>query len=180
MRRTDGDDSWSVIVEPVFRGEPKHKSTPHILEDNPLKVVLQRVSQASVMVDGRPVGTIGNGFLALVGIGHGDDDSVVRWMAEKTSVLRVFEDDAGKMNRSVMDVGGSVLAVSQFTLYGDCRKGRRPAFTDAADPPVAKALYELYVDSLRGQGIVVETGVFAADMKVSLVNDGPVTMLLER
>ncbi|MDV6031780.1 MAG: D-tyrosyl-tRNA(Tyr) deacylase [Phycisphaera sp. RhM] len=145
-----------------------------------MKVVLQRVSQASVSVEGEVVGQIGAGFLALVGIGHADGESVVSWMAEKTAVLRVFEDDAGKMNRSVIDIGGSVLAVSQFTLYGDCRKGRRPAFTDAADPAIAKRLYELYVERLKGQGIGVETGVFAADMKVSLVNDGPVTMLLER
>ena len=143
-------------------------------------MVLQRVSRASVSVDGEIVGQIGNGFLALVGFGHGDDSAVVQWMAEKTSVLRVFEDDAGKMNRSVIDVGGSILAISQFTLYGDCRKGRRPAFTDAADPAIAVELYELYVEMLKGQGISVETGIFAADMKVSLVNDGPVTMLLER
>ncbi|QEF96732.1 D-tyrosyl-tRNA(Tyr) deacylase [Stieleria maiorica] len=151
-----------------------------ILEDKTLKVVLQRVSEASVSVAGEVVGEIGTGFLALVGIGHGDDETVVRWMAEKTAVLRVFEDEAGKMNRSVIDVGGSVLAVSQFTLYGDCRKGRRPAFTDAAPPEVAERLYELYVEELKGQGIGVETGVFAADMKVALVNDGPVTMLLQR
>lgn len=145
-----------------------------------MKVVLQRVSQASVSVDGEIVGQIGAGFLALIGIGHGDDPAVVSWMAEKTSVLRVFEDDAGKMNRSVVDVGGSILAISQFTLYGDCRKGRRPAFTDAAEPTLAEELYELYVETLKGQGVTVETGIFAADMKVSLVNDGPVTMLLER
>ncbi|MCA9137120.1 MAG: D-tyrosyl-tRNA(Tyr) deacylase [Planctomycetales bacterium] len=145
-----------------------------------MKVVLQRVSQASVSVHGERVGEIAVGFLALVGIGHGDNADVVQWMAEKTAVLRVFEDDAGKMNRSVTDIGGSVLAVSQFTLYGDCRKGRRPAFTDAASPSLARELYELYVAKLKGLGIDVQTGVFAADMKVSLINDGPVTMLLER
>lgn len=143
-------------------------------------MVLQRVSEASVSVEGKIVGQIGSGFMALVGIGHGDDPSVVSWMAEKTSVLRVFEDDAGKMNRSILDIGGSVLAVSQFTLYGDCRKGRRPAFTAAAEPSVAEELYELYVQKLKEQGVAVETGIFAADMKVSLVNDGPVTMLLQR
>lgn len=151
-----------------------------ILEDSNLKVVLQRVSEASVLVDNQIVGQIANGFLALVGIGHGDDQRVVEWMAEKTSVLRVFEDRAGKMNRSVLDIQGSVLAVSQFTLYGDCRKGRRPAFTDAADPVIANQLYEYYIDRLKSKGVHVESGVFAADMKVSLVNDGPVTMLLER
>jgi D-tyrosyl-tRNA(Tyr) deacylase len=145
-----------------------------------VKVVLQRVSEASVVVAGETVGEIGAGFLALVGIGHGDDEALVRWMAEKTAVLRVFEDDHGKMNRSLLDTGGAVLAISQFTLYGDCRKGRRPAFTDAASPDRAKALYEKYVDDLKEQGIAVQTGIFAADMNVSLVNDGPVTMLLER
>ena len=156
------------------------KTTLLIVEDSKLKVVLQRVNQASVSVGGQIVGQIGNGFLALVGIGHGDDPTVVQWMAEKTFVLRVFEDEAGKMNRSLADVGGGVLAVSQFTLYGDCRKGRRPAFTDAADPAIAEHLYQLYVDKLRAFGIPVETGVFAADMQVALVNDGPVTMLLEK
>lgn len=151
-----------------------------ILRDSPLKVVLQRVSEANVVVEGQVVGQIGGGFLALVGIGHQDDPQAVDWMAEKTAVLRVFEDDQGKMNRSILDVGGSVLAVSQFTLYGDCRKGRRPAFTDAAPPAQAKELYERYVQQLKGRGINVQTGVFAADMKVSLVNDGPVTMILER
>lgn len=143
-------------------------------------MVLQRVNEASVRVDGETVGEIGAGFLALVGIGKQDDSSVVDWMAEKTAVLRVFEDEAGKMNRSIMDVGGSILVVSQFTLYGDCRKGRRPAFTDAADPADANRLYEQYAARLAEQGIGVEKGIFAADMKVSLVNDGPVTMLLER
>lgn len=143
-------------------------------------MVLQRVTEASVRVDGETVGEIGAGFLALVGIGKQDDSSVVDWMAEKTAVLRVFEDEAGKMNRSIMDVGGSILVVSQFTLYGDCRKGRRPAFTDAADPADANRLYEQYAARLAEQGIGVEKGIFAADMKVSLVNDGPVTMLLER
>ena len=145
-----------------------------------MKVVLQRVSRASVEVDGAVVGEIGKGFVALVGIGRGDDEAVVAWMAEKTAVLRVFEDEGGKMNRSVQDVGGGILAISQFTLYGDCRKGRRPAFTSAADPKDAVRLYELYVDKLKEQGVPVETGIFAADMQVSLVNDGPVTTLLER
>ena len=143
-------------------------------------MVLQRVRQASVVVDGETVGQIGVGFLALVGIGHHDTPETVDWMAEKTAVLRVFEDDAGKMNRSIQDVAGSVLAVSQFTLYGDCRKGRRPAFTDAAPPELARSLYQRYVEQLKGQGIAVQTGIFAADMKVALVNDGPVTMILEK
>lgn len=143
-------------------------------------MVLQRVSQASVVVDGETVGQIGGGFLALVGIGHHDTPETVDWMAEKTVALRVFEDNAGKMNRSIDEVGGGVLAVSQFTLYGDCRKGRRPAFTDAAPPEIARPLYQRYVGKLKEHGVAVETGIFAADMKVSLINDGPVTLILER
>ena len=144
-----------------------------------MKVVLQRVSQASVSVDGEIVGQIGNGFLALVGIGHGDDEAVVGWMAEKTAVLRVFEDEGGKMNRSVTDVGGGVLAVSQFTLYGDCRKGRRPSFIEAARPDKANQLYERFVALAKEQGTHVACGQFQAHMDVELVNDGPVTMLLD-
>lgn len=145
-----------------------------------MRVVLQRVSEASVKVDGEIVGQINHGFVALVGIGHGDDEKIVEWMADKTVQLRVFEDNAGKMNRSLADVSGGVLAISQFTLYGDCRKGRRPAFTAAAAPEVAKQLYEHYVSAIGKHGIEVQTGIFAADMKVSLINDGPVTMLLDR
>uniref|UniRef100_UPI0011F313EC D-aminoacyl-tRNA deacylase n=1 Tax=Roseiconus lacunae TaxID=2605694 RepID=UPI0011F313EC len=145
-----------------------------------MRVVLQRVSEASVKVDEEIVGQINHGFVALVGIGHGDDEKIIEWMADKTVQLRVFEDDAGKMNRSLADVSGGVLAISQFTLYGDCRKGRRPAFTAAAAPEVAKQLYEHYVNAIGKHGIEVQTGIFAADMKVSLINDGPVTMLLDR
>lgn len=143
-------------------------------------MVLQRVTSASVSVDEKIVGEIGPGFLAFVGIGHHDDESVVDWMAQKTAVLRVFEDEHGKMNRSVLDIGGEILVVSQFTLYGDCRKGRRPAFTDAASPDKANDLYQLYARQLEEQGIGVARGVFAAEMKVQLLNDGPVTMLLEK
>ncbi|WP_235908575.1 D-aminoacyl-tRNA deacylase [Roseiconus nitratireducens] len=143
-------------------------------------MVLQRVAQASVSVQGEVIAEIQRGFLALVGIGQEDDPSAVDWMAAKTAVLRVFEDDAGKMNRSIQDIGGSVLAVSQFTLYGDCRKGRRPAFTAAAAPETANRLYQHYVQRLRDHDLHVETGIFAADMQVALINDGPVTMLLER
>ncbi len=145
-----------------------------------MRVVLQRVSNASVTVDGQIVGQIGHGLLALVGIGHGDTEKQVRWMADKTAELRIFEDDQGKMNRSVLDVGGSALVVSQFTLLGDCRKGRRPAFTGAAVPELANALYMRYADLLADRGINVQRGIFAADMKVALVNDGPVTMILDR
>ena len=145
-----------------------------------MRVVLQRVTKASVDVDGATVGQIEQGLLALVGIAHGDTEQQVRWMADKTVDLRIFEDGDGKMNRSVEDIGGSVLAVSQFTLLGDCRKGRRPAFTGAAEPSIASELYQQYADLIHARGIKVERGVFAADMKVSLVNDGPVTMILER
>lgn len=145
-----------------------------------MRVVLQRVSSASVTVDDQLVGQIGHGLLALVGIGHGDTETQVRWLADKTAELRIFEDDQGKMNRSVLDVGGSALVVSQFTLLGDCRKGRRPAFTEAAAPDLANALYTRYADLLADRGIDVQRGTFAADMKVALVNDGPVTMILDR
>lgn len=144
-----------------------------------MRVVLQRVSRASVEVDNEIVGEIQQGLLALVGIGHGDTEQEVRWMADKTADLRIFPDEAGKMNLSLLDIGGSILVVSQFTLLGDCRKGRRPAFTDAADPEIANQLYQRYATMMSDKGIDVQRGVFAADMKVSLVNDGPVTMLLE-
>ena len=144
-----------------------------------VKVVLQRVSQASVTVDQAIVGEIGLGLLVLVGVGRGDGEPDAEWLADKTAQLRIFNDEQGKMNRSLVDVGGSALVVSQFTLLGDCRKGRRPAFTDAGDPEDAKRLYEYYADRVE-RYVPVRRGVFAADMKVALVNDGPVTMLLER
>jgi D-aminoacyl-tRNA deacylase len=145
-----------------------------------MKIILQRVSQASVVVDGKVVGKIDRGLLALVGIAHGDDAATVRWMVEKTIGLRIFEDEDGKMNRSVSDIGGAILAVSQFTLLADCRHGRRPSFTGAAVPDIAKALYEDYCLQITRSGISVQQGVFGADMQVSLVNDGPVTIILER
>lgn len=145
-----------------------------------MRIVLQRVSRASVEVDGAVVGQIGRGVLVFVGVGQGDSEDDALWLAKKTVGLRVFPDDFNKMNRSLLDVGGSALVVSQFTLLGDCRKGRRPAFTDAAEPESAKHLYLRYADFIAEQGVAVATGVFAANMKVSLVNEGPVTMLLER
>ncbi len=145
-----------------------------------MRVVLQRVARAAVAVDGRPVATIGRGLVALVGFTHADDASAPDWMAEKIAGLRVFADADGKMNRSVTDVGGAVLVVSQFTLYGDARKGRRPSFVDAAPPDAAVPLYERFVAALQAQGVAVATGVFGALMAVELVNDGPVTLVLER
>ena len=119
-------------------------------------------------------------MLALVGVAHGDTEDEARWLANKTVELRIFQDEQGKMNRSLIDVGGSVLVISQFTLLGDCRKGRRPAFTDAAQPDLAQRLYLRYAALISDRGVNVQTGIFAADMKVSLVNDGPVTMVIDR
>ncbi len=144
-----------------------------------MRAVVQRVSEASVMVDGQTVGAIRQGLMVLLGVARGDTTGDAVYLAEKTCGLRIFEDHQGKMNRSVEDISGSVLVVSQFTLLGDCRKGRRPGFTDAAEPGLAGKLYEEYVALLRQRGITVATGVFRAEMKVGLVNDGPVTMLLD-
>ena len=144
-----------------------------------MRAVIQRVSEASVTVDQQTVGAIGQGLMVLLGVAQGDTSQEAKALAEKTAGLRIFEDDAGKMNRSVEEIGGSLLVVSQFTLLGDCRKGRRPGFTDAAPPELADQLYEEYVAALRSRGVNVATGVFRADMQVALVNDGPVTMLLD-
>jgi D-tyrosyl-tRNA(Tyr) deacylase len=146
-----------------------------------MRVLIQRVKSASVTVGGTVRGRIGHGLLAFVGITHSDDESHVQWMCEKILRLRIFEDDAGKMNRSVEDVGGGILIVSQFTLYGDAAKGNRPSFTEAASPEKAERLYDEMVRRLRSLArLPVETGSFRAEMAVELVNDGPVTILLER
>lgn len=144
-----------------------------------MRVCVQRVRQASVTVQRELVGEIGRGMLVLVGIGQQDGREQVEQMVEKLVGLRIFEDDQGKMNRSLSEVHGEMLVVSQFTLWGDCRKGRRPSFTSAAPPELAEPLYELFVEQVAGQGIRVATGQFAAQMDVALVNDGPVTLLLE-
>jgi len=144
-----------------------------------MRAVVQRVTQANVTVDGEIVGQIGPGFLVLLGVAADDQREDVIATATKIVGLRVFEDDAGKMNRSLAEVGGSMLVVSQFTLLGDCRTGRRPSFTAAAPPERAHALYQEFIAEVRGQGIPVETGKFQADMKVSLTNDGPVTLLID-
>jgi len=144
-----------------------------------MRIVLQRVKRASVEVAGEIVGEIGPGLLLLLGVTHGDTRADADFLVEKTANLRIFSDEAGKMNRSVKDVGGGVLVVSQFTLYGDCRKGRRPAFDAAAPPDLARELYEYFVERMRAQDVPVATGVFQASMQVALVNDGPVTFILE-
>jgi D-aminoacyl-tRNA deacylase len=145
-----------------------------------MRVLLQRVSRAEVRIGGRISGRIGSGVLLLVGITHADTAEQLEWMADKVVGLRIFSDDEDKMNRSITDVGGAVLVVSQFTLYGDAAKGRRPSFIDAARPDVAIPLYERFIALLRERGVHVETGEFGAMMEVELVNDGPVTLWLER
>ncbi len=145
-----------------------------------MRVLIQRVTKASVKVEGKTIGAITNGLLLLVGITHSDTEKDVKWLAKKILNLRIFEDDEGKMNRSLLDVGGSILSVSQFTLYGDARKGNRPGFGQAAPPEEAQKTYAMFVDSLKQTGkVIVETGKFAAYMQVELINDGPVTLLLE-
>jgi D-tyrosyl-tRNA(Tyr) deacylase len=144
-----------------------------------MKVVLQRVSEAQVTVEEEVVGTIGKGLMLLVGIGQEDGESDLIWMADKLAGLRIFEDEAGKMNLSVEDVQGAILSVSQFTLYADCRKGKRPNFMAAAKPELAESLYIQFNERLRTRGLTVETGRFGAMMDVSLVNDGPVTLILD-
>ena len=144
-----------------------------------MRAVVQRVTEAGVRINGETVGSIGRGFLALIGVETGDTEADRRYIAEKVPNLRVFEDENGKMNLSLKDVGGEILAVSQFTLLGDARGGRRPSFITAARPETANPMYEALVREWREQGIRVDPGVFGADMKVSLVNDGPVTILLD-
>jgi D-aminoacyl-tRNA deacylase len=145
-----------------------------------MRVVLQRVSRASVIIDGQVAGQIGNGFCLLVGFTHGDTPEQVDWMAEKVAGLRLFTDSQGKMNLGLGEVGGAVLVVSQFTLYGDSAKGRRPSFIDAARPDTAIPLYERFLSALRERGLTVASGEFGADMQVEIHNDGPVTLILDR
>lgn len=144
-----------------------------------MRAVLQRVSQASVIVEEQTIGQIDAGLLVLLAVTHEDTPEQARWLAEKTVGLRIFRDDEDKMNRSVEDIHGSVLVVSQFTLYGDCRKGRRPSFIDSAPPEIAIPLYEAYVNAIRARGVPVETGQFGAMMQVELINDGPVTLIID-
>jgi D-aminoacyl-tRNA deacylase len=145
-----------------------------------MRLLIQRVSHARVTVGGETVGAIGPGLVILVGVAPGDGEEQARWLANKTAGLRIFEDAEGKMNASLLDAGGAALIVSQFTLYADTRKGRRPSFTDAAPPEIAEPLVERLAALLRERGVPVETGVFGASMQVEIHNDGPVTLILER
>lgn len=144
-----------------------------------MRIVLQRVVQASVTIEGQVHGQIEKGYLSLVGFKDGDNENILEQMAEKVIHLRVFEDDQEKMNRSLLDVGGDILSISQFTLYANAKKGRRPSFIEAAKPAISSPLYDRFNEILREKGIHVETGIFGADMKVALVNDGPVTIILD-
>jgi D-tyrosyl-tRNA(Tyr) deacylase len=145
-----------------------------------MRIVLQRVARASVSIDGRVVSKIGKGLLLLVGVGSGDSEERLSWLAEKCVTLRIFPDEEDRMNRSLLDVGGEVLAISQFTLYADTRKGRRPSFIEAAPPGEAEPLFDRFVEIVRGHGVTVRNGVFGAMMDVELVNEGPVTIVMEK
>ena len=145
-----------------------------------MKMLIQRVSHASVDVEGKTVGSIGPGVLVLLGVTHTDSSDQAIWLASKLVNLRMFEDEHGKINQSILDKKGSALIISQFTLYGDCNEGRRPSFTKAAPPDIARPLYEQFIEEVKKGGVPVQTGIFGAEMKVSLLNDGPVTFLIER
>ncbi|MDR1979959.1 MAG: D-tyrosyl-tRNA(Tyr) deacylase [Synergistaceae bacterium] len=144
-----------------------------------MRAVVQRVARAGVAVNEKMVGKIDGGLCILLGVGVGDAEGDAEWLADKIVNLRIFEDDDGKMNRSLLERGGGVLVVSQFTLYGDCRKGRRPSFVEAASPEEGKRLYEYFVERVRGRGIEAECGIFQTHMMVEIVNDGPVTLILD-
>ena len=145
-----------------------------------MRAVVQRVSRARVVIGPEVAGEVGRGLLVLLGVTHADTAEQARWLADKVVGLRIFNDDEGKMNRSLAEVGGGMLVVSQFTLYGDCRKGRRPSFVEAAPPETAVPLYEAFVEAVKALGVPAETGRFGANMSVELINDGPVTFILER
>ena len=146
---------------------------------NCMRAVIQRVSEARVRIEGEIVGQIGPGLLVLLGVAKSDTEEQARWLADKTAGLRIFNDQEGKMNWDVGEIGGAILIVSQFTLYGDCNKGRRPSFIDAAPPEIAIPLYEAFINAIKAHGIPTQTGRFGAMMQVELINDGPVTLILE-
>jgi len=190
----NSDTNRSIVYHPVsFVASPRHSLTRRCwgsffhrhkvclpkIGGAKMRAVVQRVSEAWVEVEGQRVAQIGRGLLVLLGVGQGDTEEDARYLASKIANLRVFEDEEGKLNRSVLEIGGSVLVVSNFTLYGDCRKGRRPSFTDAAPPEIADQLYRRFCEFLAAEGVPVQTGVFQAHMHVGLINDGPVTLLLD-
>lgn len=144
-----------------------------------MRTVVQRVSKAQVSIEGDVKGVIGKGLVILLGIRREDTTKELQWLVDKVVHLRIFEDESGKMNKSLTDIGGEMLIVSQFTLYGDCRKGRRPGFSTAAPPAIAEPLYQLFIEEVKAKGITVATGTFQAEMQVELINDGPVTLLLD-
>lgn len=145
-----------------------------------MKILIQRVASASVEVEGKIVGSIGPGALVLIGVTHSDTQEQVKWLANKFINLRMFEDENGKVNKSILEHKGRALIVSQFTLYADCADGRRPSFTQAASPELARSLYENFIEEVRKGGVEAESGIFGAMMKVSLVNDGPITLMIEK
>src|SRR5947209_2914877 len=161
------------------KGKGRDRAPETQPRDSTMRAVVQRVSRARVVVGPEVVGEIGRGLLVLLGVTHADTPDQARWLADKVVGLRVFEDAGGKMNLGVADVGGAALVVSQFTLYGDCRKGRRPSFIDAAPPDIAIPLYEAFISAVKALGIPVATGRFGAMMQVELVNEGPVTLIVE-
>lgn len=144
-----------------------------------MRAIIQRVKHASVEIDGKINGKIDEGLLIFLGVGKGDSEKDLEYIADKTLTLRIFEDENGKMNKCISDINGEILVISQFTLYGDCRKGRRPSFDSAMPPKEAEMMYEKFVDYIKNSGLKTETGMFGADMKVDLLNDGPVTMILD-
>jgi len=156
-----------------------HESRTTNHEPRDMRAVIQRVKSAEVWVDGRLTGKIGKGLLIFIGVAKGDGEDDLNYLASKIPNLRIFEDESEKFNLSLKEIGGELLVVSQFTLYGDLRKGRRPSFTEAEEPSIAKALYERFISELKSQGIPIQTGEFQAKMEVHLVNDGPVTLLLD-
>lgn len=145
-----------------------------------MKAVVQRVRHGKVTVEGSTIAEIGRGFVILLGVAKGDTEETARWLARKCAGLRVFEDDQGLMNLGLRDVGGKAIVVSQFTLYGDCAKGKRPSFTDSALPDIAEPLYQVFVEAMRAEGVEVETGKFQAKMLVDIANDGPVTLIIDK
>jgi len=172
-------------IEPLHSKQPvsvvylQHPNRARLQRSNQMRAVVQRVSRAQASVHGEITGQIGLGLLVLLGVGQADTEADATYLAEKICGLRIFADEQGKMNRNLQQAGGSVLAVSQFTLYGDVRRGKRPSFDDAAPPAEARALYEFFVDQIRQTGLICETGRFQEMMQVELVNEGPVTILLD-